>query len=70
MASGRKRDADTGYPQLQAVQINLIIDALLCTIRDRDLGRQLDLAESTAAELTAYYSRRWGLPPAIVARST
>ena len=65
MASKLARDKNTGYPQLQAEQIDLIIHSLLCTIRDRDLGTRLDLAEATAADLTAFYVRRWGLPPAI-----
>lgn len=68
MASKRDRDDHTGYPQLQAEQIDLIIDSLLCTIRDRDLGERIGLAEGTAADLTGFYTRRWGLPPSIVRR--
>lgn len=68
MASSRNRSPDVGYPQLHKDQIDMIIESLIATIRDRDLGKRIDQAESTAAELVAYYTRRWGLPPAITTR--
>jgi hypothetical protein len=68
MASSKVRDSRTGYPQLHADQIDLIIESLIATIRDRDLRGRVDLAEATAADLTAFYTRRWGLPPSITGR--
>ena len=68
MASSRSRSPDVGFPQLHKDQLDMIIDALLCTVRDRDLAGRVDLAESTIGDLTAYYTRKWGLPPAISRR--
>lgn len=70
MPSNQERDRGVGYPGLSREQINLVIDSLLCTIRDRDLGSQLDEAEMTVSKLTDFYTRRWGLPPAITRRTT
>lgn len=68
MASSRNRSPDVGYPQLHKDQIDIIIESLIATIRDRDLGKRIDTAEGTAADLVAFYTRRWGLPPAITTR--
>jgi hypothetical protein len=56
------------YPRLDRDQIDLLITSLLHSVRDRDLGTRLDTAEMTAAYLTEFYTRRWGLPPAITGR--
>lgn len=56
-------------PVLHRDQINAAIDALLSTVRDRNLGQDIGLYEETAAYLTAFYTRRWGLPPAVTARA-
>lgn len=57
------------YPQLSREQINLIIDALLWAVRDRDLGGRMDEAELAIGKLADFYTRRWGLPPAITGRT-
>lgn len=53
------------YPQLSRDQIDLIIYSLLATVRDRNLGSHLDLAEQTISKLADFHTRRWGLPPSI-----
>jgi len=68
MPSNRERDRGAGYPHLTAPQIDLIVDTLIWSVRQRDLGARIDLAESTIASLTGFYTRRWGLPPAITGR--
>lgn len=68
MGSNRERETGVGYPKLSRESINLVIDSLIWTIRDRDLGARMDLAEQTASDLTGFYTRRWGLPPAIRGR--
>lgn len=60
-----ERDRGVAYPQLDREDINLIIGQLMFAIRNRDLGADLDRAESAVAYLTGFYTRRWGLPPAI-----
>ena len=69
MPSNREQEREYGYPGLSRGQIDLIIDALLATVRDRDLGGKLDEAELTIGKLTDFYTRRWGLPPAITRRA-
>ena len=68
--AGHKGDTaeGIGYPQLHREDIDLIIDQLIFTVRERDLGHGLDRAESVLHYLTNYYTRRWGLPPAITGR--
>lgn len=56
------------YPQLAREDIDLILDQLLFTVRQRDLGDRLDRAESVAAYLTQFYTKRWGMPPCITRR--
>jgi hypothetical protein len=68
MASNREAQRGIGYPKLTAGQIDLIVDALLWQVRQRDLGGRLDLAEQTISRLSDFYTRRWGLPPAITGR--
>ncbi len=68
MPSNRERERGEGYPKLTAEQINLVIDSLIWTVRDRELGPRTDLAEETASHLVGFYTRRWGLPPAITGR--
>lgn len=68
MASSRNRSPDVAYPQLHKEQIDIIIESLIAVIRDRDLGARINLAESTASDLTGFYTRRWGMPPAITRR--
>lgn len=66
----RKSESDHGiaYPQLAREDINLIIDNMVWVIRQRDLGRDIDRAESIAAYLTQFYTKRWGMPPCITGR--
>lgn len=68
MPSNRETETGVGYPKLSRESLNLIIDSLIWSIRDRDLGKRADLAEQTASDLTGFYTRRWGLPPAITGR--
>lgn len=68
MASNREKETGVGYPQLSREAINLLIDSLVWTMRDRRLGDRADLAENTASALTGFYTRRWGMPPAITGR--
>lgn len=68
MPSNREKETGVGYPQLSRESINLIIDSLVWTIRDRNLGTRTDLAEQTASDLTGFYARRWGMPPSITGR--
>jgi hypothetical protein len=68
MATNNERERGIGYPKLTAEQINLVIDQLIFAVRQRDLGASLDLAEETASHLVGFYTRRWGMPPAIVGR--
>ena len=68
MASNREKETGIGYPKLSRESINLVIDALVWAIRDRNLGTRMDLAEDTASDLTGFYTRRWGMPPAITGR--
>lgn len=60
--------AGVAYPKLDRDQIDLILECTLATIRDRDLGARLNDAEQVAGYLTAFYTKRWGLPPAISRR--
>lgn len=69
MATNNEKERGIGYPKLTAEQIDLIIDALVWQVRQRELGHSLDLVEETAAHLTGFYTRRWGLPPAITRRT-
>lgn len=69
MPSNHEAEREVGYPKLSREQIDLIIDQLLFTVRQRDLGRNVDLAEQTIAHLTGFYTRRWGLPPAVTGRA-
>lgn len=66
----RKTEAAAGiaYPQLSKEQIDLLIDSVLFSIRNRELGKRMDEAEMTAAKLTEFYTRRWGMPPSITER--
>lgn len=68
MASNNEKERGIGYPKLTREQINLVIDCLIWEIRQRDLGDRLDLAEETASHLTGFFTRRWGMPPAVVGR--
>lgn len=68
MASNQEAARGIGYPKLTQEQIDLIIDNLVWVIRQRELGGRLDLAEETVSQLTGFYTRRWGLPPAITGR--
>lgn len=68
MASNREKETGVGYPKLSRESINLLIDSLVWSIRDRELGGRMDLAEQTASDLTGFYTRRWGMPPAITGR--
>lgn len=68
MPSNREAARGVGYPKLTQEQIDLVIDNLVWVIRQRDLGDRLDLAEETVSALTGFYTRRWGLPPAITGR--
>ena len=68
MVRQSERAAGIAYPQLSREAINLIIDSLVWTIRDRQLGTRMDLAEETASALVGFYTRRWGMPPAITGR--
>lgn len=68
MPSNREKETGTGYPKMSRESINLVIDALVWAIRDRNLGTRMDLAEQTASDLTGFYTRRWGMPPAITGR--
>lgn len=68
MASNREKETGVGYPKLTSAQINLVIDNLVWVIRQRDLGADLDTAEETVSHLVGFYTRRWGLPPALVGR--
>lgn len=69
MPSNRETETGVGYPKLSREQINLIIDCLIWEIRQRDLGPNIDLAEETVSHLTGFFTRRWGMPPAIVGRT-
>ena len=69
MPSNRETERELGYPKLSRASLDTIIDALLWSIRERDLGKQLDVAEQTVSDLTGFYTRRWGLPPSLVSRS-
>ena len=68
MPSNREQERGVGYPKLSAESLDLIIDALMWSIRQRDLGKRLDLAEETVSALVGFYTRRWGLPPALTGR--
>lgn len=68
MPSNRETEREIGYPKLSAAALDLIVDTLIWSIRQRDLGKRLDLAEETVSHLTGFYTRRWGLPPSIVGR--
>lgn len=68
MPSNREQERGIGYPKLTAEQLDLIIDQLLWTTRQRELGPRLDLQEETIAALVGFYTRRWGLPPALTSR--
>lgn len=68
MPSNRETERGIGYPRLTREQINLIVDTLVWEIRQRDLGERLDMAEETVSALVGFYTRRWGLPPALVGR--
>jgi hypothetical protein len=68
MPSNHETERRIGYPALTAEALDLIIDALLWEVRQRDLGARLDLAEQTISRLSDFYTRRWGLPPAITGR--
>jgi hypothetical protein len=70
MARKSETAAGIAYPQLQRDQINALLDSGLTTMRDRALtaDQAADL-ESALEYLTAFYTRRWGLPPAIVRRA-
>jgi len=65
MARQSERDRDIAYPRLTRDQIDLMITMLA---RGQRPGVQLD-GQSDSAQLFAYllsfYTRRWGLPPAI-----
>lgn len=69
MPSNREREREYAYPGLSREALNLVIDQLLFGVRQRDLGADLDLAEATIGKLTDFYTRRWGLPPAITRRT-
>lgn len=69
MPSNQEREREYAYPGLSKDALNLVIDQLLFAVRQRDLGAQLDLAEQTIGKLTDFYTRRWGLPPAITDRT-
>lgn len=66
----RKTESDQGiaYPQMAREDIDLIIDQLIWVMNQRNLGKQFDRAESIASYLTQFYTKRWGLPPALVGR--
>lgn len=68
MPSNRETERELGYPKLTRPALDLIIDTLIWSIRQRDLGHRLDLAETVVSDLTGFYTRRWGLPPSIVGR--
>lgn len=68
MPSNRETEREVGYPKLPRPALDLIIDTLIWSIRQRDLGQRLDLAEQTVSDLTGFYTRRWGLPPSLVGR--
>lgn len=68
MPSNQEAARGIGYPKLTQEQIDLVIDNLVWSIRQRELGGRLDLAEETVSQLTSFYTRRWGLPPAITGR--
>lgn len=56
------------FAQLTQRQVDILIDSLLSTVRDRALGPAISEYEQTAEYLTGFYTRRWGLPPAITRR--
>ena len=59
---------EIAYPQLDKTAIDAIIDSLVMTLRDRDLGASQDTYEGTLAYLIGFRTRRWGLPPALGGR--
>lgn len=57
--------AEIAYPQISRVHINHLIDRLMKAepYPERTVGRQLD--EQLLGYLIGFYTKRWGLPPAL-----
>jgi len=65
MARQSETDREIAYPQLDKAAIDAVIDALMHSLRDRDLAAQAGTFELTLSYLIGFRTRRWGLPPAL-----
>lgn len=61
------REQGLAQPVLHRNQINAIVYALNAAMRDREMGDMRQDAESAAAYLINFHTRRWGLPPCLQA---
>jgi len=65
MARQSETDREIAYPQLDKAAIDALIESLMHSLRDRNLGAQTGTCELTLSYLIGFRTRRWGLPPAL-----
>lgn len=65
MAQGRATARGEGYPRLERDQIDLIIGCLVREVRNETPAGRRPMTTDIIQRLSAFYIRRWGLPPSL-----
>jgi len=66
----RKNATEEGvcYPKLERDELDAVIDALLFATHNRATGPVTRRYDAAAGHLIGFYTRRWGLPAAVLDR--